>query len=107
MSSPTISEANLAKITEDDLHSESDSRGGQEDDDNQAVIGHKARQEEERKALTGSGNNKAVAYLRFAVYVVVLLTAVVVCVFVYLFAKKDEQTSFEDNFAAFADKLVE
>lgn len=101
-----MSEPNLAKVAEDDLHSESDSRDDQDDDDNRA-IGHKAHQEEERKALAGSGNNKAVAYLRFAVYVVVLLTAILVCVFVYLFAKKDEQTSFEDNFAAFADKLVE
>ena len=101
---------NIAKITEDDLQSVSDySFGGQEnnDDDDDQEIGHKARQEEERKELAGTGNNKAVGYLRLAVYIVVVVTALLVCILVYVIAKKDEQTNFEDNFAAFADKLVE
>ena len=63
-------------------------------------------QEEERKALAHR-ENQAVSYLRVLVYLVVLLTAVVVCFLVYRSTKNDQQQSFEDNFAAFADKLME
>lgn len=98
-----LQEQSLAKKVED--HSEASlCLQGDDNDDN---VGHKAHEEEERKSLKSKSSNKTVNLLRFAVYLGVVVTAVVVCVLVYIFTKEDEQQSFQDNFAAFADKLVE
>ena len=64
-------------------------------------------QEEERQRLTRMLNNNTVSFLRIAVYAVVLLTTIVVCRLVHQSTKNEEIQNFEDNFAAYADKLTE
>jgi multisubunit Na+/H+ antiporter MnhB subunit len=68
--------------------------------------GHRAHQEEARKTLAHR-ENQAVGYLRVLVYLVVLITALIVCFLVYYFTRSDEEKSFEDNFLDYADKLME
>lgn len=69
------------------------------------AVGHKAHQEEERKNLAHR-ENQMVSCLRVAVYLVVLVTAILVCVGVFFYTQNNQQASFETEFAAYASKLV-
>lgn len=75
-------------------------------DENNDALGHKNQMDEERKNLARR-ENKMVSYLRVAVYLVVLVTAVLVCVGVFIYTRNGEEHRFETEFAAYAAKLVE
>ena len=85
---------------------EDDASSVQDDYDDQGN-NTKTQQEEERQRLTRMLNNNTVSFLRIAVYAVVLLTTIVVCGLVHQSTMNEEIQNFEDNFAAYADKLTE
>ena len=84
-----------------------DASSVQDDYDDQGNNTKVQQQEEERQRLTRMLNNNTVSFLRIAVYAVVLLTTIVVCRLVHQSTKNEEIQNFEDNFAAYADKLTE
>ena len=77
------------------------------EEDDGGINNTKTQQEEERQRLTRMLNNNTVSFLRIAVYAVVLFTTIVVCRLVHQSTKNEEIQNFEDNFAAYADKLTE
>lgn len=67
----------------------------------------KVQEQEERKALLNRKEEKGVAYLRIAVYLVVIVTAVLVSVGVYFYTKQQEEDNFEQVFETNSNKLAQ
>jgi hypothetical protein len=97
---------NLKQTDTDDPNDDSsvDLSQGEVDDD---VRAREMADGREVKEVLASQENRAVAWLRVLVFVVLLVTAVLVSVGTYMYIRNDEEEDFENDFSASAAKVVE
>jgi hypothetical protein len=60
----------------------------------------------ERESL-GANETRAVLFLRFFAFFILLLTAILVCLGVYFYTKRDEEEDFEYVYEASAERLIQ
>ena len=78
----------------------------EKDGEEEHLNGRKAMEAEERKSLLARKEQKAVSCLRIAVYLVVIVTAIVVSLGVYSYTKNEEEENFRLVFETNANKLA-